>query len=87
MADENPTNVLDYLRERFNRVDNQLVEIRTELHDVKTRVIRLEREASVTRRDIAGLHTDWVGMSERLDFIDARLGRIERRLDLVSEER
>jgi|307.fasta_scaffold125843_3 chromosome segregation ATPase len=87
MADPNPTEVLDYLRERFNRVDTQLAEIRTDIRDVRERVMRLEREAAVTRRDIAGLHTDWVSLSGRLDFIDERLGRIERRLDLVSEER
>jgi hypothetical protein len=51
--------------------------------DVIDRLSRLEREAAATRRDIAHLHEDWVGMSGRLDRLDQRLTRIERRLDLV----
>ncbi|MBV8119298.1 MAG: hypothetical protein JO081_05085 [Alphaproteobacteria bacterium] len=38
-----------------------------------------------TRRDIANLHEDWVGMSSRLDNFDGRLQRIERRLDLIDD--
>jgi hypothetical protein len=51
--------------------------------EVITRLARLEREMAGTRRDIANLHEDWVGMSGRLDNFDGRLQRIERRLDLI----
>jgi hypothetical protein len=51
--------------------------------EVISRLGRLEREMAGTRRDIANLHEDWVGLSARLDNFDTRLQRIEHRLDLV----
>ena len=53
--------------------------------DVIDRLSRLEREAAATRRDIANLHEDWVGLSGRLDRLDQRVARIERRLELVDD--
>ncbi len=51
--------------------------------EVITRLARVEREVVDLRRDILGLHEDWVGMARRLDNLDLRMARIERRLDLV----
>ena len=72
MADD----ILDFLRERFNRVDRQLDEIKQTLADHTTRLSRLERE-------VANLHGDFATLSERIDRVEERLERIERRLDLV----
>jgi hypothetical protein len=62
---------------------NMLRAIRTEqaaqrekLDDIITGPGRLERE-------VAGLHSDYAGLSVRLDNLDRRVGRIELRLELV----
>jgi hypothetical protein len=55
-------------------------------NEVITRLARLEREMAGTRRDIANLHDDWVGLSHRLDEFAARLDRLDQRLGLVEEE-
>ena len=44
-----------------------------------------EREVVDLRRDILGLHEDYVGLAGRLDNLDRRFARIEHRLDLVDE--
>jgi hypothetical protein len=48
--------------------------------------MRIEREVVELRRDIVGLHEDYLGLSIRLDNLDSHVGRIERRLDLVEED-
>jgi hypothetical protein len=45
------------------------------LDEIIVRLGRLERE-------VAGLHSDYAGLSVRLDNLDRRVGRIERRLEL-----
>jgi len=54
-------------------------------NEVITRLARLEREMAGTRRDIANLHDDWVGLSHRIDGFATRLDRLEPRLGLVEE--
>ena len=34
-------------------------------------------------REVVGLHSDYAGLSVRLDNLDRRVGRIEQRLELV----
>ena len=46
------------------------------LDEIIDRLGRLERE-------VAGLHSDYAGLSVRLDNLDRRVGRIERRLELA----
>ena len=48
--------------------------------------MRVEREVVGLRRDIVGLHEDYLGLSGRLDNLDRRAGRTERRLDLLWSE-
>jgi hypothetical protein len=45
----------------------------------------MEREVVDLRRDILGLHEDYVSLAGRLDNLDRRVARIEHRLDLVDE--
>jgi predicted nuclease with TOPRIM domain len=49
---------------------------REKLDEIIVRIGRLERE-------VAGLHSDYAGLSVRLDNLDRRVGRIEQRLELV----
>ena len=46
------------------------------LNDLKTRVTSMEAQA-------AALHGDFAGQSARMDKIEVRLARIERRLELA----
>lgn len=71
--------------ERADLMLNMLRAIRGKLdeHDQKFEeiIIRLGR----VEREIANLHGDFAGLSVRMDNLDRRVGRIERRLDLVDE--
>jgi hypothetical protein len=49
---------------------------REKLDEIIVRVGSLECE-------VASLHTDYAGLSVRLDNLDRRVGRIEQRLELV----
>jgi hypothetical protein len=74
MSDERADLILTMLRAIRAKLDE---------HDQKfdeliLRVGRMERE-------IANLHVDFATISLRLDNLDRRVGRIERRLELVDE--
>ena len=45
----------------------------------------IDRVGSLERR-VADLHSDFVNLSVRVDSIDARLERVERRLELIPAE-
>ena len=69
--------------ERADLILNMLRAIRAEqsaqrekLDEIIVRLGRLERE-------IADLHSDYAGLSVRLDNLDRRVARIEQRLELV----
>lgn len=76
MADENSTQVLDYLREQFSRLHSRLDGHDRKFEEVILRLGRVERE-------VVNLHGDFANQSIRLDNLSDRLDRIERRLDLV----
>jgi hypothetical protein len=69
--------VLDYLRERFGRVGEQLSAIRDEQREQRLRLSAIER-------DVAGIKTDMARLDIRLDRMHDRLDRIERRLELTA---
>lgn len=73
MPDEPDNLVLRMLR----RMEEKLDRIRDDLTDLKPRVTALEGNLAIV---ISGQ----ASTSVRLDRLDDRLGRIERRLDLVS---
>jgi chromosome segregation ATPase len=80
VSDENrQQQVLDYLRERFGRVDEQLSAIRDEQREQRLRLSAIER-------DVAGIKTDMARLDMRLDRMHDRLDRIERRLELTEEQ-
>jgi archaellum component FlaC len=78
MSDRQDGEVLDYLREQFARVHARFDRLDADVGDLKVRMTSVENQ-------IAGLHGDFANQSRRLDRIDQRLGRIERRLDLVDD--
>jgi len=51
--------------------------------EVITRLGALERGQADLRRDVAEVHVGLAALSTRIDNLDGRVGRIERRLDLV----
>lgn len=74
---ENAGDVLDYLRGQFARVHTKLDRVIADVGDLKVRMTSVEEH-------IASLHGDFANQSRRLDRIDLRLERIERRLELES---
>jgi hypothetical protein len=72
---ENPE-ILDFLRERFNRLDIKLDRMAADIQDLKVRVTGIARGFAEMSAAIAGTHS-------RIDRVDARLDRIERRADLA----
>ncbi len=78
MSDEPDNLVLAYLR----RMDAKLDRVLDEVQDPKQRVTALEIGQARIRQDIAELHGLYAGSQLRMDRIDSRLERIERRLDL-----
>jgi predicted nuclease with TOPRIM domain len=72
MSDERADLILSLLRAIRAEQSAQ----REKLDEIIVRLGRLERE-------VAGLHSDYAGLSVRLDNLDRRVGRIEQRLELV----
>ena len=72
MTDEPDNLVLRYLR----RIDENVVRVIDDVADLKRRMTSLEQVVSL-------LHGDFAGQSLRIDRIETRLERIERRLDLT----
>jgi primosomal protein N'' len=72
MSDETSNLVLEMLRQQRGL----LVAIQLDVHDIKLRLSSVETS-------VAMLHVDIANTNGRLDRCEERLGRIERRLDLV----
>ena len=72
MSDATDNIVLVYLR----RMDGKLDRLVENVADLGRRVTSLETK-------VALLHGDFAAQSERIDRIELRLERIERRLDIV----
>jgi predicted nuclease with TOPRIM domain len=76
MSDHVTNTVVDLLREQFARVHIKLDNLSAGQHDLSTRVTSLEAQ-------VALLHGDFANQSMRIDRVDERLSRIERRLELA----
>jgi hypothetical protein len=72
MSDAPDNLILVYLR----RIDEKLDRVVASVADLGRRMTSLETK-------VALLHGDFAGQSERIDRMDLRLERIERRLDIV----
>jgi len=58
MADQDPSNILDFLRGRFDRLDQHFEVLERKTDEIITRLTRAPRELVDLRRDILGLHED-----------------------------
>jgi hypothetical protein len=76
MADE----ILDFLRERFNRVETRLERIDLTLREHGQRLTILEAQMAQLSASEQG---HYAAIMQRLDGTNDRLERLERRLDLV----
>jgi len=76
-------NVLDYLREQFARVHQRLDAIDRRLDETTKRLTSIEREIAGMQRTLADRAETAVNDRTRMDDFDARLSRIERRLELT----
>jgi predicted nucleic acid-binding Zn-ribbon protein len=72
MSDEPDNVVLHYLR----RIDERTERLEGDMKDMKTRLTSVEEQVSLLRSDV-------VHVQHRLDKVEDRLGRIEKRLDLI----
>lgn len=73
--------VLEHLRHIRSRVD----QIGEDVTDMKYRLSSLERGQATMMRDSAGLYEDQARQQSTIDRIKERLGRIERRLELIDD--
>ena len=65
--------------ERLRRMDDRLVNIEGDMHDVKLRM-------TVVEEHIGNLVLGVSGLNARMDRFDERLTRVERRMDLRGAE-
>lgn len=72
------SDVIDFMRTQFGRLNERLDRTDVKISEVIFRLGSLERGAAEMAVQIAHLST-------RMDGFDARLTRIERRLDLVED--
>ncbi|MFZ1109373.1 MAG: hypothetical protein WAN43_13645 [Rhodomicrobium sp.] len=76
--------IVDLTRERFNRVDAKLDRILTALETATGRIASLEEQVALQRRESNLLREDFIRLEHRIDDMDQRLAKIEKRLDLVN---
>jgi hypothetical protein len=76
------SDVLDYLREQFARVNTRLDRIAEDVGEVKQRLTTLEIQVGGL---VATEQSHYAQTMSRLDRFEARLDRIERRLDLTDQ--
>ena len=74
MADEHPT-IGDLTYELLKRM-------RAEQQEMRLDILELKLRASATEEHLAGVVISNSGINHRLDRIEERLGRVERRLEL-----
>jgi hypothetical protein len=73
-------NVMDYLRVQFDRVHVTIAKLDTKIGELSLRVTNLEVQLG---NMVASEQSHYAVTMQRLDGIDSRINRIERRLDLT----
>ncbi len=73
--------ILEHLRHIRARIDAMSLDI----VDVKARLSAMDENLALIRADTAHLHSMYANQGKRIDRIEERLGRIERRLELAEE--
>ena len=78
--------VIDFTRERFNRAGAKLDRVLDALEQVTMRLSSLEEQVSIQRREIGPMREDFIRLEHRIDGMDRRPARIEKRLHLAGLE-
>ena len=74
MADE--SEILNFIGEQFRRLNVRFDNLENDVNDIKLRLTANEEHLASMMMSIAGINS-------RIDKIDGRISRIERRLDLT----
>ena len=82
MSDE-PTKVENLVLEHLRYIRGPIDRVAEDVSELKARTNRVETEISLMRREMAGLHEDFAGLSGRVDRLGSRIARIEQRLELA----
>lgn len=75
----------EFIQERYRKTDAKLDRVLDDLADLTARVGGLEQGVALLHKDLALSHETVATTSVRLDRLDARVRRIERRLELADE--
>ena len=81
---ENTENlILEHLKSLRNELQVFRTETRDQFEQVKARLQSLEERATLTERGLVNVHGDIALIQARLDKLDVKPERIERRLELA----
>ena len=76
--------VENLILEHLRALRGDMADVSTKIDTLTLRVHSLEDHVSTMRKDLANLHGDIMITHKRLDQIDERVERIEKRFDLVN---
>ena len=83
MASQN--DIANHTLEWMKRIAAKLDTLTLEIGDLKARVAAVEDATATAPHRVAGVEVQMTNLINRIDRVDDRLGRIERRLDLHDE--
>ncbi len=75
--------VENLILEHLKAMRADIAEIRRDLAELKERMTRLERHVADALKRLAHVEGDVLGQNARFDRLEARISRIERRLELA----
>jgi hypothetical protein len=78
-------NVEILVLEPLRRLSSEFDAMALETSDIKSRLTSMDENPGLIRTDVGHPHTMCANQGRRLDRMEGRLGRIERRPDLVEE--
>ncbi len=79
-----PDEPIDFQRRMLREIHNMVADVRGELREVKTHVIRLDSSLANARKDIALQGEHMAHFEVRFDDLNQSIDRINVRLGLVS---
>ena len=85
MADNVENLVLEHLRLLRNEVRDQGAKMDEQFQTIRLRLGSIEERLTLLERAVINIHGDMGAVNTRLDSLDSRVDRIERRLELREE--
>jgi len=79
MTESGENLVLEILR----RIQGDMAELKSGQQDIRHRLTLIESRLAGLERNLADQYAGYAGQSVRIDRLEERLGRIERRLELA----